>query len=303
MPPYELSEIAQQKKEERRLAQIKRANQTQKKQAALPTREHVPLAANSVAARRLAAKRSGMAATGSDVIGSVPHPGYSAPGSSAGGADFFFDDSKPISSAPSQSQSVQELDLFGGSSVSTAPVAASSHVKSNADLFDPFSTSAPVVTPAPTSHAQAPVDLFGSGDLLLSAAPQAQQTQKPQPSNTFDAFGGSNSLLTDMSFSTAPPPTIEEKAKNVLNLFDSRPPAKGPAMDPYASLVPSGPNVAYGQPRPMVPPAMYGGMPPQGGMMMPPQGGMPSMVRQQQPARPQERDPFGSLGGFDSFKK
>jgi hypothetical protein len=316
MPPFELSEIAQQKKEERRLSQMRRANQTQKKAAPLPTREHVPLAANSVAARRLAAKRSGMSATGGDVIGSVPHPGYGGPSTSGGSADLLFDDDKPIAAAPAASQSAHDLDFFG---VTAAPAAAAAPVAHAApasnDFFDAFSTptashTAPVPAPA------AAVDLFGSSDLFSSQAHAPSQTQQPQSSNAFDAFGGgSNSLLADMSFATPPPPTIEDKTKNVLDLFGAPPPGRGHgAVDPYASLMPAGPgpNMGYGQPRPMggPPGAMYGGMPPQGGMM---QSGMPSMVRQQPPRQQypgqyqqqqqQQQDPFGSLGGLNAFKK
>jgi hypothetical protein len=330
LPPYELSEVAQQRKEERRLSEVRRANQTQKKAAPLPTREHVPLAANSVAARRLAAKRSG-AATGGDVIGSVPHPGYASSSSAGGGAsaDFFFDDSAPIApaaSASAASATAHELDFFGGAST-TAPVAAvaaaaapPASASSSNSFFDAFSTPAahvPASTPAPAPQ----VDLFGSGDLFTTPASSQQTTANANATaSSFDAFGGSNSLLSDMSFATAPPPTIEEKAKNVLNLFDSHPPGGAGAgggrpgnVDPYASLMPSGPgpNMGY-QPRPMgAPPAMYGGggMPmgpglglQGGGMMM--GGGMPSLVRPQQPPRQQQdRDPFGSLGGFDAFKK
>jgi hypothetical protein len=307
LPPFELSELAQQKKEERRLSQIRRANQNQKKAAPLPTREHVPLAANSVAARRLAAKRNGATATGGDVIGSVPHPGYGGPSSSGGSADLLFDDDKPIAAAPAASQSAHDLDFFGVTSAPAAAPAPAAPASNN--FFDAFSTpAAPHSAPAPAAAAPQ-VDLFGSSDLFTSQPPaQTQATQQPQSNNAFDAFGGgSNSLLADMSFSTPPPPTLEDKTKNVLNLFDTRPPGRPQgAVDPYASLMPAGPgpNLGYGQPRPMGQPGAmgYGGMPHQGGMMM--QSGMPSMVRPQQPPRQQQQqDPFGSLGGFDAFKK
>jgi hypothetical protein len=327
LPPYELSEIAQQRKEERRLSEMRRANQTQKKAAPLPTREHVPLAANSVAARRLAAKRSGVS-TGGDVIGSVPHPGYaSAAPSSSGGADFFFDDSAPIAAAaPAASASTaHELDFFGASSapapavVSSSASASSAKVSASNDFFDAFST--PAAAPAAPSAPAPAHDLFGSGDLFMTTATTAPTPSQQQPSaavaatSSFDAFGsGSNSLLSDMSFVTAPPPTLEEKAKNVLNLFDAHPPHAGgrPAVDPYATLMPSGPgpNMGY-QPRPMgAPPSMGYGMgpgPQGGGMMMMGGAGLgrpqqPSYQHQQQQQQ-QARDPFGSLSGFDAFKK
>eukprot|EP00604_Paraphysomonas_vestita_P002304 CAMPEP_0174817966 /NCGR_PEP_ID=MMETSP1107-20130205/547_1 /TAXON_ID=36770 /ORGANISM="Paraphysomonas vestita, Strain GFlagA" /LENGTH=365 /DNA_ID=CAMNT_0016029191 /DNA_START=795 /DNA_END=1892 /DNA_ORIENTATION=+ len=330
LPPYELSEVAQQRKEERRLSQLKRANQGQKKAAVLPTREHVPLAANSVAARRLAAKRSGATpGTGVDVIGSVPHPGYASTSttsaSSSSSADFLFDD-QPIVSAPASSskQTANELDFFGTSTTSTTSSAPAPKASTSNDFFDAFSTPS-TTTSAPVASSSAQVDLFGSQD-LFSSAPQSQSQSQNKPSATsastpFDAFGGSNSLLTE--FTTAPPPTIEEKAKNVLNLFDVQPQRSQAPVDPYSNLM--GPSLGaggnpglYGQPRPMVPPGAgvgvggygFGGNPgiqpmygsaPQGGLMMQP--GIQPLVRQQQPLRQPERDPFGSLAGLDGLKK
>lgn len=290
LPPYELSEVAQQRKEERRLAQLKRSNQTQKKSAALPTRGHVPLAADSVAARRLAAKRNGSSAPGTSGIGSIPHPGYGTPAASSS-SNFFEEEEQPI---PVASQQIaNDLDFFATPAASTATASSSS------TFFDAFS-SPPAATTAKPVAAPA-IDLFGSQDLFAIPTPAPQPAQSQQ--TTFDAFGGSSSLLTDMSFTTAPPPTIEEKAKNVLNLFDVPQQNKPPvAQDPYAALM----NPGYNQARPMGPPSsgLGYGAPPMYGM---PQPGiptmMPTMVRQQQPPKQAERDPFGSLGGFDAMKR
>jgi hypothetical protein len=301
LPPYELSDQAKEKKEERRQAQLRRANQTQKKSAALPTRDHVPLAANSVAARRLAAKRGGTAATSE---GSFSAPIASASSSSS----FLFDDSAPIPAAASSSA---PLDLFGPSHPAPAAQVASS------SLFDDFSAPTPV--PAKTSSAPAPaVDLFATDFFSSPAQNQATSTPVSVPPSVpasktaapVDFFGGSNSLLSDMSFATAPPPTQAEKARNVLDLFDQPSPAlaqpgRGAPSDPFASVMGGlAPGGGYPQPAYGYPPSSgmgYGAPPPRGSPFGPP--AVRAMPPQQQQQRPQERDPFGSLGGFDAMKK
>mmetsp|Transcript_15865 Transcript_15865/g.23892 ORF Transcript_15865/g.23892 Transcript_15865/m.23892 type:complete len:604 (-) Transcript_15865:166-1977(-) len=310
LPPYELSDIAKQRKQERIDAQNRRA-QLQKKKTpnVLPTREHVPLAANSVAARRLAAKRAGGGGI-TEVAGAIPHPGYAskpstAPTSSAreGGSDMFFstESSEPAPIRPAAPSTSDGLDLFDSSPASSQAMPSQSATASSASFFDDFAT------PATNASSQSSADPFTSND-FFSAASTAPQSKAPAPSAEFDAFGdsapvastgstsgtgsggfdafGGGDLLSDMSFATAPPQSQEQKTKGVLSLFDT--PQQGRVLpgqhhDPFATM--GGHGGGYNQQ------GMYG-MPQQYQ-----QGrGMPGVGIRPQQMQQQEEDPFGSLG-------
>lgn len=330
LPSYVLTPAAQERKAERALAMQRREMQLNKKNVPIvPVREAVPLAANSVAARRLAAKRSGAVGTidAAQSLGTVMHPGSNVP-KQAQSSDFLFD--QHVSDAPiQQSKSypaapVNAFDLFStdhtSQFINTAPAPVANSAPAQSSTFDLFDASP--IQAAPSSAATASFDMFSfqstpqpppasahNFDVFASNVVVPAKASSQSTASTFDAFSGysgtsntyvnANANLLD-SFPTAPQVNKAQQQQSVLSLFDqqsstTQPGRPGNNSDPFAVMgnayVPPGPG-AYGAPRP--PPSSGLG----GGAYNPYNAGMtgaPQMVRSIQPQSRAAADPFGSL--------
>lgn len=218
LPPFELSPIALQRREERLAAQQRRASMAKRHVPnVVPAREAaVPLAANSVAARRLAAKRGG-GTVGTELAGAIPHPGYSqpvsrstAPSKSSGGTadDLLFSDASP-SVGDSAAVSASLFDDFGSAPGPAPPAPATS--AGDFDVFNAPASSAARAAPTAAS----PTNFFDAGDDFGAITPAAPSTSTKAAAA--DLFGGDDFFSGGAA---APPPAPASSATHTADSFD-----------------------------------------------------------------------------------
>ncbi len=228
LPEHPLTEEAVRRRQERIAANVLRESKSHKKVAApVAPRKVAPLDSNSVAARRLAAKRGGTT-PGADLVGSFS-PAERSHAHPAAGGDFAVDfdafgDSAPPAAVPPAAAAHSDFTADFGAHDDFAPTTKHSSRPSSVQLRDDHPV---IVAAAGNQQLSSAASLFEDYDdsdaapaAPFAAAPAFTATSSSSThSSTFDAFAPSTASLVD--FDEAPVDNAFRSSFADSSLFDA----------------------------------------------------------------------------------